>query len=148
LGSSEGIGQGWGNFDILFIPELVPDTFRVYIISDAAQRRNCYLVTKEGAGETASKPRLGVKYSPTDANFARIAAMDAPKGVVLVAVDPDSAAEKAGLLVGDVVLMVGGRLISNTITSLQEAVENVTPGDTLQLKIWRGGKEEAVPVRF
>jgi hypothetical protein len=29
LGSSEGIGQGWGNFDILFIPELVPDTFRV-----------------------------------------------------------------------------------------------------------------------
>ena len=61
-----------------------------------------------------------------------------PAGLVS-AVTSGSAAEKAGLRVGDVVTLVNGAAV--TPTTMRD-VQGMEPGDTLRLKITRSGREQ------
>jgi putative serine protease PepD len=66
-------------------------------------------------------------------------------GAEVVSVEPDSAAENAGLEVGDVVVAVGDRPITSS-TELTAAVRSEAPGATVELTVRRDGDERTVEV--
>lgn len=66
-------------------------------------------------------------------------------GAEVVSVEPDSAAEDAGLAAGDVVVAVGDRPIT-TSTELTAAVRSEAPGATVELTVRRGGDQRTVEV--
>jgi serine protease Do/serine protease DegQ len=69
------------------------------------------------------------------------------QGAVVSQVDPRSAAEQAGLRVGDVVVAVDGRPIDDS-GDLRNAVGLVPIGDTLNLTLLRSGKTESLEVKI
>jgi putative serine protease PepD len=66
-------------------------------------------------------------------------------GARIERVEPDSAAEDAGLQVGDVVTAVGDRPVT-TSTELTAAVRSQAPGEEVRLTVRRGGQSRTVEV--
>jgi Do/DeqQ family serine protease len=81
---------------------------------------------------------LGVSIEEIDAERAERLSMDRIRGVYVGTVRPGGAADLAGLQSGDVVLSIDGRPI-NAPNTLQSAVAQRRPGETLELRIWRDG---------
>lgn len=96
----------------------------------------------------SAPPKLGVNYFPVESQFARVAAMDTPRGVALARVASDSVAAKAGLKVGDAILAVDGVPVQSSMTGLQDAISGVKPGGLVNMTVWRAGREITVPVQF
>lgn len=61
------------------------------------------------------------------------------------AVIPGSAADKAGLKEGDVILEVEGQKIT-VDNQLQQIIRKYQPGDKLKLKIWSSGEEKEISI--
>ena len=82
------------------------------------------------------RPRLGVGVLPVDlpASLHREAGKG---GLVIAAVEAGGAADRAGLLVGDILLTIADEPLDETDTLL-EAVARA--GDAVDLRILRGGK--------
>ncbi len=74
------------------------------------------------------RPQLGIQIS------------ESPYGVVVTGVTPDSAAQQAGLLVGDVILVYNGVTVVDANTLLQ-LVNNTRPGEIVNLLVFRGGRQ-------
>lgn len=115
---------------------------------EAAVREKLATKGKPNASPVSEKPKLGVRYVPVDATFARVAAMEAPQGVFLARVDSDSLAARSGLKVGDAILAIDGIPVPNAMTGFQETIANLKPGSRVSLTIWRGGREIMVPIQF
>jgi S1-C subfamily serine protease len=64
--------------------------------------------------------------------------MERVTGAAVLEVVPDSAADAAGLLVGDVIQAVDGTQLKS-FDELAAAVRALSPGDTLTLTVWRDG---------
>jgi serine protease Do len=90
--------------------------------------------------------RLGVGVQPlTDQLAAELGLRPGTKGVVIVEVEPGSAAEEAGLRQGDVIQEVNRKPVQS-VENFRAAVEGLT-GDTVLLLINRGGSTVFVTVR-
>lgn len=74
----------------------------------------------------------------------RLAEPAAPVGLLVSSVQAGSAAERAGLLIGDVLLALGGAPLGDS-GALQAALES-TEGQTLRLSLLRGGQAIQVDV--
>jgi S1-C subfamily serine protease len=61
------------------------------------------------------------------------------RGLILLSVEAGGASEQAGLLVGDVILEAAGHPTADS-EALQVELESRRPGDTLALRIVRGGE--------
>lgn len=96
----------------------------------------------------SAPPKLGVNYFPVEAQFARVAAMDTPRGVGIARVASDSVAAKAGLKVGDAILAVDGVPVQASMSGLQDAISGVRQGGLVNMTVWRAGREITVPVQF
>jgi serine protease Do len=83
--------------------------------------------------------RLGVQVQTLDQSLADSFKLKAPNGALIAKVEPDSAAAKAGLKVGDVILKFNGSPIVDA-GQLSARVGTATPGDKASLEIWRDGK--------
>ncbi|MDO5545003.1 MAG: trypsin-like peptidase domain-containing protein [Eubacteriales bacterium] len=68
-----------------------------------------------------------------------------PTGAYVVSVEPDSAAEKAGIEVKDIITDVGGYSVSN-ITDLTRAMRNFKAGDTTTVTVTRSGKQVTLQI--
>ncbi|MCK0145382.1 Do family serine endopeptidase [Arenibacter sp. F26102] len=88
---------------------------------------------------------LGVTIVTMNGNLAKEKDIDFIKGVWVENVGEDSAAEKAGIKPGDVIVKVNG---TNVITSpkLQEIIARHRPGDKLSIVVDRKGKEKEFQV--
>ena len=94
------------------------------------------------AGER--RPRLGIGVLPVELPaFLRREAGTA--GLVIAGVETGGAAERAGLLVGDVLLAIAGKPLGETETLL-EAVAHA--GDVVSLRVMRGGKIKVMEARL
>ena len=93
------------------------------------------------------RPFLGVRYMLLDEKRAEELKIDVEGGALLVgneaegefAVIPGSPADKAGLQIKDVILEVDGKKIT-VDTPLQNLIGEKAPGNTITLKVWRGGE--------
>lgn len=65
--------------------------------------------------------------------------------LLVVTVEPESPAERAGILIGDLVVGINGQPVSG-VESLRNALGAATPGQALTLKVLRGGEPTDVSV--
>lgn len=88
---------------------------------------------------------LGINIVTLDGNLAKEKEVDLTQGVYVATVGEDSAAEKAGVREGDVILKVGEREVK-TSPELQELIALKRPGDEVTLTINRDGIEKEFKV--
>ena len=93
------------------------------------------------------RAKLGVMMSPVDEKVASEMKLSSLKGVYIVEVSKGSAADKAGIQKGDVLLKIGDKSIQSP-SSLQEIVNSYHPGDVAKVTLVRDGKEKTVKVTF
>src|SRR3954468_23768290 len=101
-------------------------------------------------GEAVSPHRLGVAVAPPRVarRLRRAVGLPEQSGVLVRAVEDDSAADAAGIEQGDLLVGAGEREIDG-IDALYTALDAVPPsGGTLELKVVRGTEERDVPVEL
>jgi serine protease Do len=89
--------------------------------------------------------RLGVEVQTLDQSLADSFKLQSPNGALVAKVAPDSAAERAGIKVGDVILKFDGASIVDA-GQLSARVGAVAPGDKATLEIWRDGHTQSLTV--
>lgn len=87
--------------------------------------------------------RLGIAIQGVDKELAQSFGLAEAHGALVASVDPGSAAEKAGLQPGDVVLQVDGRRISDS-AELPRVIGEKRPGTQVRMEIWRDGRSRSV----
>ncbi|MFT4190827.1 MAG: DegQ family serine endoprotease [Comamonas sp.] len=87
--------------------------------------------------------KLGVAIQDVNQSLADSFGLDTPSGALVSNVETGSAAAKAGLKPGDVILKANGQAIA-TSGDLPALVGLAKPGDALTLDIWRQGKPQTV----
>ncbi len=90
---------------------------------------------------------LGVVVAEINAEFAAQLKLSAPMGVYINEVQNESAAQKAGMRQGDVILAIGGMKI-NSFANLQESVSSFRPGDATEAVIYRDGEQMTLGLSF
>ena len=87
----------------------------------------------------ATHARLGVNVQTMNQALAESFGLERPQGALVAAVAPDSAAEKAGLQPGDVVLKFNGRPVGDS-GEMAAMVGESTPGAKVELEVVRKGE--------
>ncbi|RPH66385.1 MAG: Do family serine endopeptidase [Burkholderiales bacterium] len=87
--------------------------------------------------------RLGLTVQELNQDLAESFKLDGPSGALVSSVAPGSAAERAGLRPGDVVLSLNGERIERS-GDLAAMVGKSKPGDRITLEVVRQGKREQV----
>ena len=90
---------------------------------------------------SVKRPYIGISGRDLDENTAK--RNNLVTGVYVVSVDEYSAAEKAGLKIGDVIIEADGQSITK-MTELNEIKNKHAVGDTLKLKVNRNGQEKEI----
>lgn len=94
-----------------------------------------------------SRPYLGIYYQGLDDQLAQYLDLPDSKGVIIRSVEKDSAADKAGLKVGDVVREINRQKIDET-DDLQKIMGKLKVGDEANFLIIRDGKLQTVKVKI
>jgi S1-C subfamily serine protease len=81
---------------------------------------------------------LGVGLQPVNVT-------DHQKGLIVLSVEQGGPADKAGLLVGDILLSLGGKTVTDT-GDVQTALESVTVGQAIEAALLRGGAARQVTI--
>jgi len=89
---------------------------------------------------SVSRGYIGVNIRDVDAPMAKSLGMDKPRGIIVENIVPNSAAAKADVKVGDVILSVDGREVNKT-NELQSYIAAQRAGTTVKLVLYRNGKE-------
>ncbi|GAB4217337.1 MAG: hypothetical protein OHK0022_59470 [Roseiflexaceae bacterium] len=99
------------------------------------------------AGLATDRPRLGVQIQPAELPEAARQGDLAGRniGLLVVGVIPGGAAERAGLLIGDLLLAAGANPLDSSNALLQALAQS---GPTLALRLLRGGTITGVDVRL
>jgi len=83
--------------------------------------------------------QLGVQVQDINQSLANSFKLSNPEGALVAKVEPDSAAERAGLKVGDVIVKYDGHPIASA-GALAMSVNTTAPGQQATLEVWRDGK--------
>jgi S1-C subfamily serine protease len=85
-----------------------------------------------------SRGYLGVGLQPVELPDHR-------KGLIVLSLEPDGPAAKAGVLIGDIVTALGGTAVGDT-DDVQLALERYAPGGAAELEVLRGGEARKVAI--
>ena len=92
-----------------------------------------------------TRGELGVMIKPVDEDVVKALKLDSAKGAIVVTVSPNSAAQKAGLQPGDIILAFDGHAIEQG-ADLPPLVAMTKPGVTVPVQILRDGHGKTVEV--
>jgi serine protease Do len=87
--------------------------------------------------------RLGIGIQSVDKDLAQSFGLPDARGALVASVEPGSAADKAGIQAGDVVLSLDGKRIDD-MADLPRAVGEKRPGTRIRMEIWRDGRSRDV----
>ena len=87
--------------------------------------------------------RLGIAIQGVDKDLAQSFGLPDARGALVASVEPGSAAEKAGLQPGDVVLGVDGKQIGES-ADLPRVIGEKRPGTRIRMEVWRDGRSRDV----
>jgi serine protease Do len=90
---------------------------------------------------------LGVQIQPVTDEIASSLSLGSAKGALVAAVEPDSAALKAGIKSGDLIKTVDGKEIS-TVRDLTSTIAAARPGAPVKIGLWRDGKDMIVEAKL
>lgn len=90
---------------------------------------------------TVSRPFLGVQYSFISKEAAIL--NNVPQGAYVQSVTAKSAAEKAGIITGDIIIKIEGKPISSE-TSISDVIAGKSIGESVALTIWNDGNQKDV----
>ncbi|MEE2971316.1 MAG: DegQ family serine endoprotease [Pseudomonadota bacterium] len=94
-------------------------------------------------GGKIERPWFGASMQDMTTDLAASVGLARPTGVIIGAVYPNGPADRAGLLVGDVILAVNGREIAEK-AALNFRIGTLKLGGTARLKILRGGEKRTL----
>lgn len=102
-----------------------------------------------GRGEVPKRPRLGVGLAPSGAAAQLRKAVGLPErdGLLVRVVEEGSAADRAGIREGDLIVSVAGRPVG-THDDLYDALDSYEDGAPLAVQLVRGADEVEVSVTF
>lgn len=98
-------------------------------------------------GYVTTKAYMGITPQNMTAQMAQQYRYDVTEGVFVCSVDPDSAAAKAGLKLGDVITKMDDKDITS-YEDLVAAKKSYSAGDTVTLTVYREGKTIEVQLTF
>lgn len=96
---------------------------------------------------TVQRGFLGVSIRNIDGTLAEEEGLTVSEGAYVAGLMEDGAAEDAGIKEGDVIVEVEDRTITN-VAELQESIARKRPGDKVEVKIIRDGKERSLTVEL
>lgn len=94
-----------------------------------------------------NRGRLGVMIQTMSPELAKSFGLEKNKGALIAQIQKDSAAEKAGLQEGDIVILFDGKGIDNA-ADLSRAVASARPDTEHNVKVLREGKEAEVKAKL
>jgi S1-C subfamily serine protease len=117
------------------------------ILAIPADRANRERVEKLSRGEAPRRVRLGVAIAPPRVarRLRRAVGLPERDGILIRAVERGSAADRAGLERGDLIVAAAGDELDR-IETLYQALESAGADGQLELKIVRGTEERTVTV--
>jgi serine protease Do len=92
-----------------------------------------------------TRGQLGVRIQPISGELAKSFGLQDAKGALVAAVDPESAASKAGLKAGDVIVEYDGKKVED-FSALPPLVAATKPGAKATVVYLRNGKEQTATV--
>jgi serine protease Do len=118
------------------------DGFYIAVPADAALRSR---VEALGRGEAPSRRRLGVAVAPPEVARRLRASVGLPEraGLLVRGVEEGSAADRAGIREGDLIVAAGGRAIAD-VDDLHDVLGSAE--GPLEITIVRGTEERTVPI--
>lgn len=93
----------------------------------------------------ALHPYLGVSLGPLTPAIRRLSGLDVDQGALVLGMDPDAPAAKAGVRPGDVIVELAGQPV-RTIEDVLTALRQTQPGETQPLVFIRRGERHEVKV--
>jgi serine protease Do len=92
-----------------------------------------------------SRGRLGVVIQEVSKELAESFGLEKPTGALVSSVEKGSAADKAGVEAGDVILRFNGKVVEQS-AELPRLVASTRPGANVTLQVWRKGKAHSLNV--
>lgn len=93
------------------------------------------------------RARLGAEFQELTRDLSRSFGWQETRGALTVQVEPGSPAERSGLRRGDIVSSLDNAAVTH-FTDLVQRLGEQSPGATVRLGVWRGGRSIAIPVRL
>jgi Do/DeqQ family serine protease len=103
------------------------------------------VASARGGGSAVRRPWLGAKLQPVTSEISESLGLPRPAGALVASVFPQSAAARAGLKAGDVIVAVDEQAVDDPHAFDYRFVTK-SLGRTAQLRVLRGGKEMQVTV--
>jgi S1-C subfamily serine protease len=94
-------------------------------------------------GEILSRGRVARGY--LGVGLQPVTVSDHQKGLIVLSIEQDGPAGKAGLLVGDIMVSLGGKTVTDT-GDVQTALEKVAVGQPIEAALLRGGVARQVTI--
>ena len=85
------------------------------------------------------RSQIGIKFQPNTADISSSLQQNKIEGVIVTSVDENSAAQKAGIEAGDVIVKLNGKTINNPKDFSRQIAETKV-GSQISLEIWRNQK--------
>jgi serine protease Do len=130
--NSQIVSQSDGNIGIGFA---IPANMARHVMDD---------LRKDGRVRRA---QLGISIQPMTSDLAESLGMKQVNGVIVSAVTPDSAADRAGVKRGDVITTFNGQPVQD-YNSLRNRVADLAPGSSATVGIVRDGSEKTLNVKL